>query len=529
MGSAVTKPGGKAWRWAWLLALCGAVAVGATLRLYKLGAYGLWRDEAEAVFTAAAAWPLGITEVLRGDVHAPLYFHLLHFWVALLGRSEFAVRLLSALCGIVTLPLLYAAGRELFGQVRGRWVGLLAAWIGAILPLHVITSRTARMYGLLPLVALLALLAHHGALHRGRRWAWAAYALAAAATLYTHYWGALWIAALGLAGLVQLLWDKRPRRDWLAWAAAQIATILLFLPWLPILLGQLRIQESVMGPWLPQQSLVANLLRLFNELTALAWPRNLPYLWMLLLVLGTVALSWRLEADRTPVLEVRYPIAPGHNLVVLGLYVPMLLGSLLVSRSRGLTPSYVTMAVYPALCLLLALALVALKRPALILAALAGLSILWLRTDLAFYRGPVSAMREVAQRVQAEAGPGDVIVVAPDYLAPSFSYYFQGQQAQMAFPWLFQRVELMDWLGWAERRQRAAEAVPATLDAIASQRGREGRVWLVAPLAAYPGDPFFEQMRALKAALDERYRHEQVIEDYRGIVETADIVIYGSR
>lgn len=35
-------------------------------------------------------------------------------------------------------------------------------------------------------------------------------------------------------------------------------------------------------------------------------------------------------------------------------------------------------------------------------------------------------------------------------------------------------------------------------------------------------------MRALKAALDQRYRVEQVIEDYRGIVETADIVVYGT-
>ncbi len=524
-----SKPGATASRWAWLLALGGAVAVAAALRLFKLGAYGLWRDEAEAVFTALAAGPLGIAEVLRGDVHAPLYFYLLRPWVALWGRGEFAVRLLSALCGIVTVPLLYVAGKELYGSTgRGKLIGLLAAWSGAILPLHVVTSRTARMYSLLPLAALLTLLALHGALQRGKRWAWPAYVLAGAATLYTHYWGALWVAALGLYGLFQLLWEKRPRREWLAWAASEAAIILLFLPWAPTLLGQLAIQESVMGPWLAQQSLAANLLRLFGELTALAWPRNLPYLWMLLLALGTVALSFRLESDRTPVVEVRYPIAPGHNLVVLGLFVPMVLGALLVSRSRGLTPSYVTMAVYPALCLLLGSALASLRRPALIWAAVAALSFLWLRTDLSFYRGPVSAMREVAQRVQAEAGPGDVVVVAPDYLAPAFSYYFAGGQAQMAFPWLFQRVELMDWLGWADRRQRAAEAVPATLDAIAAQRGRGGRVWLVAPLAAYPGDPFFEQMRALKAALDQRYRVEQVIEDYRGVVETADIVVYGT-
>jgi hypothetical protein len=159
---------------------------------------------------------------------------------------------------------------------------------------------------------------------------------------------------------------------------------------------------------------------------------------------------------------------------------------------------------------------------------LAGVSFLWLRADMGIYRGPISSLREVARYVEQNAGHSDIILIAPDYLAPTFNYYYQGDQTQIAFPWLFRRVENMDWLNWAGRRSQAAEAVTYTLGYIA-EAGPEGRVWLIAPLLAYPGDPFFDQIRALKAELDQRYRLVETIERFRGPVETADILIYENR
>jgi 4-amino-4-deoxy-L-arabinose transferase-like glycosyltransferase len=509
-----------------LVILAGIVVVGLLLRVVMLGEFGLWRDEAEAVFTAAAPFPGGIIEVLAGDVHAPLYFVLLHFWEALVGRSEFGVRFLSALLGIAAIPLLYATGRALYD----RYVGLAAAWIGAILPLHVICSRTTRMYSLLPLMALLSMLALHRALARKGIGAWIAYALAGAATLCSHYWGALWIGAMAAASLGHLILDRRERTDWVRWLGAHLAIALLFAPWLPTFAGQLRIQESVMGPWLAQQSTLANVLRLFNELTALAWPRGLPILWIGLIALG--AFVYRLglgDEEEDPALSVSYPFQLGHMMATLGLLLPMLLGSIVGARSEGLVPSYVTMAVYPALCLVLARGIVSLRHRALVLGGLALLSILWLRADAGFYGGPISAMREVAQSVEAQATAGDVIVVAPDYLAPTFSYYYEGPAAQAAFPWLHRRVEAMDWIGWAERRSDAEAAVPAMLAHIENELAPTGIVWLVAPLNAYPNDPFFEQMRALEDALARRYALVQRDESHRGVVETADISQYARK
>jgi len=344
--------------------------------------------------------------------------------------------------------------------------------------------------------------------------------------MYTHYWGILWVGALSGYALFQLLWERRPKSGYGAWILAEIGIAVLFSPYLPILWGQLQVQESAVGPWLPQQSIIATVLRLFNELTALAWPRGYPYLWVILLALGAFAIRLQ-RAENVLSLDIAYPITPARNLVVAGLALPMILGPLL-ARSQGLLPSYAAMVVFPVLCLLLALGVIALHHWLFVLAVLTGISFLWLRADSRLYQGPISVLREIAQHVGKNAGEQDVIIVAPDYLAPTFSYYFRGPQPQAAFPWLPQRVEMVDWAGWAERRRRAAEAIPAMLDYIARARGPSGKIWLIAPLEAYPKDTFFDQIRALKTALDAKYRLLEVILDYRGPVETADILVYGS-
>jgi len=54
----------------------------------------------------------------------------------------------------------------------------------------------------------------------------------------------------------------------------------------------------------------------------------------------------------------------------------------------------------------------------------------------------------------------------------------------------------------------------------------EGRIWLIAPLGAYPDDPHFSQIRELKAALDTLYGSPQVIDTFPPAVEYAAVYIY---
>lgn len=507
-------------RWPlWLvLALTAASAV---LRLWHLGRDGLWRDEAQGLFLAAKSFPGGISAALVQDGHPPLYFFLMHFWVRAFGGSELAVRLPSALFGIGTIPLLYLLGRDLFD----RNVGLVAAAVGAFLPMHILVSRQARMYTLFPFLVLLSMWSAYRALTQDSPRAWLGYVLSTALMLYTHNWAILVFAAQALFMLVH--WLARSRSVYLLakCLASMAGAFLLFAPWMPTLVEQLRIPGIVMGPWVhSQNSFFGHMVRLGNELTSMTWPADAPWPYVILIAAGLISISFSQRA-----LRVEYSPGVALDLTTLLLAVPLAGGVLLTTATHGLIPSYVTVAVFPSLCLVLARALTRLR----VSYALMGLAIL----GLLFWRNPISSqfgkpqstLREVARHIEAQAGPRDVIVIAPDYYATTFNYYFRGSQPQVAFPEPPGRVQEIVWTGWRERWVNAALAVEATLQFIVQSTPPDARVWLVAPLDAYPNDASFGQIRALKAQLDSRYRFVSNVSRFRDAVERADVLTYEPR
>ena len=83
---------------------------------------------------------------------APLHPLLLQTWLRAFGSSAFAGRSASALCGILTVGLVYLLGRQAFDATTGRW----AAWLAAVCPPLVYYSQEARMYAWLVLLTCLS-------------------------------------------------------------------------------------------------------------------------------------------------------------------------------------------------------------------------------------------------------------------------------------------------------------------------------------------------------------------------------------
>jgi hypothetical protein len=137
------------------LALSAIVTLGASLRIYEIGAEGLWIDEAFSVWLARQPWGEMVRWVASVDQHPPLYYTLLHGWIRVFGDGEANLRALSALLGTLTLPVGYLLGRRLVD----RKVGLFSALILATSPFHVRFAQEARMYTLLTLTGALALYA----------------------------------------------------------------------------------------------------------------------------------------------------------------------------------------------------------------------------------------------------------------------------------------------------------------------------------------------------------------------------------
>jgi hypothetical protein len=100
-----------------LAAILGAAAV---LRFADLANVGLWFDEANT-YSIARGTADEIVARLRDDASPPLYYFLLHGWIAIFGASEAALRSLSAVFGVGLVAALFCAGREIAGTLLSVW------------------------------------------------------------------------------------------------------------------------------------------------------------------------------------------------------------------------------------------------------------------------------------------------------------------------------------------------------------------------------------------------------------------------
>jgi mannosyltransferase len=221
-----------------VLGLGGLLALSIYLRTRELDV-GFWIDEGLSV--GIADRPLtDIPGVLRQDGSPPLYYMVLHVWMAVFGRTEEATHALSVVCAVGTIPLCFWAARSLFGE-RAGWV---AAALAALNPFITQYSQETRMYALTMVLAVLACFAFLRAFvlpAPGRRYTMpVGFGAALAAMLYTHNWALFFGIASGATWLLLLrLADPLARRPLLRnGLVAYGTTALLYLPWLPSLAFQ---------------------------------------------------------------------------------------------------------------------------------------------------------------------------------------------------------------------------------------------------------------------------------------------------
>lgn len=201
------------------VALIAVIVLGAILRLYRLGSQSLWVDEILTLQKANIGGTFGLTDVYH-NTQGPLHAFLVHV-IARFSTTEAALRSLSALAGIGTIPVVYLLGRD----VAGRRAGLVAASLVAVSPFCVWYSQEVRNYSFLILLSAASTLAAWRIVTTSRR-PWALYIVSTALALYSNLSAAfLWIAqsVFGLGRLV------KARRLW-HWAGACVVIAVLILP-----------------------------------------------------------------------------------------------------------------------------------------------------------------------------------------------------------------------------------------------------------------------------------------------------------
>ncbi len=215
------------------LALFGILLLALALRVYRLGAPAIWWDESLSVYRATR--DLGtllsntiiIQNVVTIDTLPQLYFIFLYPLVRVFGTSEFALRFLSVMANIATIPLVYALARRWFSPS----IGLLAALLAGLSPFYVAYAQEARPYALVLFWSTLAVYAltrtFIGSL-RSDTFRWMiVYVAAAVASLYTHYYS-IFLIPFHSVLIAILIWHRTTWRErtWCFLPAIPLASVM---------------------------------------------------------------------------------------------------------------------------------------------------------------------------------------------------------------------------------------------------------------------------------------------------------------
>src|ERR1700704_4168580 len=82
----------------------------AVVRLATLGQQSLWLDESYSIEGISRSFGGVLDWVGTREGSPPLYFGLAWGWAKVFGTGAVGLRALSALAGVATVPLVYAAG-----------------------------------------------------------------------------------------------------------------------------------------------------------------------------------------------------------------------------------------------------------------------------------------------------------------------------------------------------------------------------------------------------------------------------------
>ena len=191
---------------------------------------GYWIDE--AITVGIASHGVGeIPRLLRLDGSPPLFYLLLHGWMAVAGTGEAATRALPLLFALLAVPVSWWAGSAVFG----RRAGALAAAGAAGCPFLTYYAQETRMYSLVAVLSVLASASFVLAFVHGRRRHVWLLGLWLVLLLYAHNW-ALFLVAGMAAGWLWLWHEGRVDGRDGALLAAGVA--LAYAPWVPSLLFQ---------------------------------------------------------------------------------------------------------------------------------------------------------------------------------------------------------------------------------------------------------------------------------------------------
>ncbi len=534
--------------------------VGGWMRVFLLGSKGMWLDETFSVWLASHSVVDMLQWMVKIDPHPPLYYLLLHYWIAHYGDTPYDVRLFSVLFGTITIPIIYLIGKRISGVV----VGMAAAVILALSLFNIYFAQETRMYTFLMFNAAVAIYAlvrlltdprsvkpigsqFREYLHTWRtsspvetdlerefgykdmtrnqsgwkawiyrhRWspiqsietdlAWVAFIVFSAATLLSHNTAVLFplatnIYVIGLI-LYQRIKKSGPPPAFQApsfgnWVKAQILIFLLWSPWIPAFIQQVRRVDQEF--WLPKpdwDTITQTLRTLLNASAPNQASQVMTWILCAALCFGLVYYRKKLSIF----------------FFLAALFFVPILGELIVSIHRpifyGRTLIWITIPLF----LLLAAGIARLRFHVLIIVVLGILGANYLFSPGDYYRFMQKEDWGTAAGYVANfAEKDDLILFNSNFVVIPFDYYFKPYENQYSIQVEKQGVPLDLFESGILEPRMTENDIPKLISLLS---GRE-RVWLV-----YSHDSYTDPMGLIPQTLASQMKLIRERDFYGGKVQ----------
>jgi 4-amino-4-deoxy-L-arabinose transferase-like glycosyltransferase len=385
--------------------------VGAFLRFYNLGFNSLWLDEASTYTLSMGSIPQIWVATTAGEFNPPLFYWVEHIMLVF-GNNEITLRFIPALLGVLTIPLVYLAGKEF----SDRNVGIIAAAAFAFSPFLIFYSQEARAYSMMLFFVTFAMVFYFKALKTNDVKNWALFGVLAALAFWSHFYAMVIIAALVLYALgMQIQKIREDIRNLKPLALAIAVFTIICLP-LIIVTIQLFAKRSASAPTFGIQG-IGIIIETFRQISAFlpipGFGEIAMYVLVILFIIGIVQ---------------AFLIDKNKGIFLVWVTVLTFVISYLLSYRIPMVPRYLlflNIVFFIGIAISYKMFYSLINNRAVVYGFIAFLFILSAPFLMNYYSGySKDDWRGFSGIMQKTTNPGDFVVLVPGYISQPFNYYY---------------------------------------------------------------------------------------------------------
>ncbi len=206
--------------------------IAAVSALFKIGLALKWKgmlfDDMVSVYIARQSLS-NIWTYLQWEMHPPLHYLYLHFWINVFGDSDVIMRISTIFISIISIFIIYLLTKKISQNSQA---AVLAAFFTAFSSYQIYFSTWIRMYALLFFLASLSFLIFLYAVEKNKKSLWILLTIVQTLAVYTHL-TAIFIFIIEAIYILFLKYKKTIKINTIyKWFLSGFVSFLLFLPWL---------------------------------------------------------------------------------------------------------------------------------------------------------------------------------------------------------------------------------------------------------------------------------------------------------